>query len=167
MDLNCAQIRRYDVANGPGIRTTLFVSGCNHRCRNCFNKQYQDFGYGTVWSSKVEDVFMEIVKLPNVTGVTILGGEPMEQIRDEDLKHLLVRIKEETGKSIWIYSGFTFDEIINNPKRLELLKLCDVLVDGPFVDSLKNPGLKFKGSSNQNIIDIDKSLLNNEPVIIG
>lgn len=165
--MNYAQIRRYDVANGPGIRTSLFVSGCTHKCKNCFNTAYQDFKYGTPWSSQVEEEFMAIIKSPNVYGVTVLGGEPLQQTSDDDLKHLLIRIKEETGKGIWIYSGHTFDEIISDEKKLELLKLCDVLVDGRFVDELKNPGLKFKGSSNQNIIDVQKSLELKKPIIIG
>lgn len=165
--MNYAQIRRYDVANGPGIRTSLFVSGCSHKCKNCFNTAYQDFKYGTPWSKQVEEEFMTIVKSPNVYGITILGGEPLQQTYDHDLKHLLIRIKEETGKGIWIYSGHTFDEIVSDKKKLELLELCDVLVDGRFVDELKNPGLKFKGSSNQNIIDIQKSLINKNPIIIG
>lgn len=116
----------------------------------------------------MEELFMDMVNSNNVKGVTILGGEPMQQTYDDDLKNLLKRIRRETKKDIWIYSGYTFEEILQNEKRLELLKLCDVLVDGRFVDELKDPSLRFKGSSNQRIIDVQESLLNNNsPIVIG
>ena len=101
---------------------------------------------------------MNYLNDPNVHGVTFLGGEPMEQIEDEDFLNLLKRIKRETNHSIWIYSGYTYEAIITHSKRLELLKWCDVLVDGPYVESLKDLTLRFRGSSNQRIIDVKASL---------
>lgn len=153
-----AAMRKFDVANGVGVRTTLFVSGCTHGCEGCFNGEYQDFRYGKQWTQVVEDEFMSCVKDANISGVTILGGEPMDQIQDDDLLKLLQRIKQETNKSIWMYSGYTYEAIKANPKRYEMLKLCDILVDGKFVQELRDLKLNFRGSSNQRIIDVQNSL---------
>lgn len=153
-----AQIRKFDTANGVGIRSSLFVSGCTHGCKGCFNQDYKHFRYGRMWTKEIEDEFIAHLHNPNVHGVTILGGEPMDQIRDYDLLNLLKRIKRETNQNIWIYSGYTFEEILAHPRTRELLKQCDVLVDGPFVQELKSLKLRFRGSSNQRIIDVKKSL---------
>ena len=153
-----AQIRKYDTANGPGIRSSLFVSGCTHNCQGCFNREFMKFNYGKVWTKEVADEFIEMITDPQVKGVTILGGEPMDQIQDDDLLKLLKRIKDETGKNIWIYSGYTYEQLMVHPLRKEMLSICDVLVDGLFLEELKNLKLKFKGSSNQRIIDIKASL---------
>lgn len=112
-----AQIRKFDTANGTGIRSTLFVSGCTHKCKGCFNQDYKHFRYGHPWTKEIEDKFIEHIKNPNVHGVTILGGEPMDQVRDNDLKDLVCRIKEETGQNIWIYSGYTFEEIMMHKRQ--------------------------------------------------
>lgn len=151
-----AQMRKYDIANGLGIRATLFVSGCRHKCSGCFNEAYQDFEYGTLWDEEAETTFMSYVKDKNVNGVSILGGEPMQQ--DNHLQELLKRIKEETGKHIWIYSGNTYEQILQDTHKKEILQYCDVLVDGPFIEALKDLKLKFRGSSNQRIIDVQASL---------
>lgn len=151
-----AQMRKYDIANGLGIRATLFVSGCRHKCSGCFNEAYQDFEYGTLWDEEAEATFMSYVKDKNVHGVSILGGEPMQQ--DNHLQELLKRIKEETGKHIWIYSGNTYEQILQDTHKKEILQYCDVLVDGPFIEALKDLKLKFRGSSNQRIIDVQASL---------
>ena len=153
-----AQIRKFDTANGTGIRSTLFVSGCTHKCKGCFNQDYKHFRYGHPWTKEIEDKFIEHIKNPNVHGVTILGGEPMDQVRDNDLKDLVCRIKDETGQNIWIYSGYTFEEIMMHKKTKEILKYCDVLVDGPFIEEQKDLRLRFKGSKNQRIIDVQKTL---------
>ena len=155
-----AQIRKYDTANGPGIRSSLFVSGCTHCCEGCFNQEYKHFRYGHPWTKDVEDTFINHLTNPNVHGVTILGGEPMDQVRDNDLLNLVKRIKEETNQTIWIYSGYTYEEIIAHTKTRAILSYCDVLVDGPFVENLKNLKLRFRGSSNQRIIDVQKSIKN-------
>lgn len=153
-----AQIRKFDTANGTGIRSTLFVSGCTHKCKGCFNQDYKHFRYGHPWTKEIEDKFIEHIKNPNVHGVTILGGEPMDQVRDNDLKDLVCHIKEETGQNIWIYSGYTFEEIMMHKKTKEILKYCDILVDGPFIEEQKDLRLRFKGSKNQRIIDVQKTL---------
>jgi anaerobic ribonucleoside-triphosphate reductase activating protein len=164
--MNYAQMRKFDIANGVGIRATLFVSGCTHNCKGCFNKEYQSFSYGNEWNKDAEEKFLTYVKDPNVHGVTILGGEPMQQTNDDNLLNLLKRIKIETEQTIWIFSGYTFEEIINDSKRLELLKLCDVLVDGRFVEELKDIKLRFRGSSNQRIIDIKQSLESSQVILL-
>lgn len=159
-----AQMRKFDIANGVGIRATLFVSGCTHKCKGCFNAAYQAFDYGKLWNKEAEDLFMSYVLDNNVHGVSILGGEPMQQ--DESLCHLLKQIKERTSKSIWVYSGYTYEEIVNDTNRYNILKYCDVLVDGPFIESKKNLKLKFRGSSNQRVIDVKASLDTNKIVLI-
>ena len=156
--MNYAKIRKLDVTNGPGIRTTLFVSGCTHNCEGCFNKEQQDFNYGNKFTKETEDEFIELTKNRQITGVNILGGEPMQQIMDDTLLNLLKRIKLETDKPIWLWSGYTFEEIVNNPKRLEILREVDVLIDGKFQADKRDIMLKYRGSSNQRVIDVKKSL---------
>ena len=162
-----AQIRKFDVTNGPKVRTTLFVSGCTHNCHQCFNKDQQSFEYGEFWTEEVEEQFVSYVKSPNVHGVSILGGEPMQQLMDDSLLKLLTRIKEETNKEIWLWSGYTYEEIISNPKRKEILEQVDVLIDGPFKAEMKNLSLKYRGSENQRIIDVKKSLKEKKVVLIN
>ena len=164
--MHYAQMRKYDVANGIGIRSTLFVSGCTHQCPGCFNTDYREFDYGMPWTKEAEDTFLSYIKDENVHGVTILGGEPMQQTKDDDLLNLLRRIKQETNETIWIYSGYTYEEILKEPKRRQILELCDVLVDGRFVEALKDLKLRFRGSSNQNIIDIQASLKSGKKVLL-
>jgi len=164
--MNIAQIRHFDVANGPGIRASLFVSGCTHNCQGCFNQLYKDFNYGIPWSEKLATEFLQHLKNPNVRGITILGGEPLDQVGDDDLMSLLARIKAETGKNIWLYSGYTWEEIFRDQKKLALLQNVDVLVDGRFVESLKNLKLRFRGSENQRIIDVKASLKAGKPIIL-
>ena len=153
-----AQIRKFDVTNGPDVRTTLFVTGCTNNCEGCFNKELQDFNYGEEWTKETEDKFLEYAKNENVNGVNILGGEPMEQVMDDSLYDLLLRIKNETGKSIWLWSGYLYEEIIKDNSKKRLLELVDVLVDGRFVIAKRDITLKYRGSSNQRVIDVKKSL---------
>ncbi|MDB1924331.1 anaerobic ribonucleoside-triphosphate reductase activating protein [Clostridium tertium] len=164
--MNYSKIRKFDVSNGPGIRTTLFVSGCTNNCEGCFNKDLQDFNYGDKWTKETEEEFIGYVKNPNVKGINILGGEPMEQIQDKDLFNLLKRIKEETKKSIWLWSGYLYEDIIKNEDRLSILSLVDVLIDGRFEIDKRNISLKYRGSSNQRVIDVLKSLEKKEVVEI-
>ena len=156
--MNYSKIRKLDVTNGPGIRTTLFVSGCTHNCEGCFNKEQQDFNYGNKFTKETEDEFIQLTKNKHIKGVNILGGEPMQQIMDDTLLNLLKRIKLETDKPIWLWSGYTFEEIVNNPKRLEILREVDVLIDGKFQADKRDIMLKYRGSSNQRVIDVKKSL---------
>lgn len=158
-----SKIRKYDVSNASGVRTTLFVSGCTNDCEGCFNEELQDFKYGTKWTDETEDEFMTYVKNPNVVGVNILGGEPMQQ--DLSLLKLLIRIRQETNKNIWLWSGFTYEYIINNVHCKKILNYIDVLVDGKFEIDKKDLSLKYRGSSNQRIIDVQKSLKENKIIL--
>lgn len=155
--MNYAQIRHYDVANGPGVRASIFVSGCTHNCKNCFNKEAQDFNYGNLYTKEVEDKFMKYVLDNNTKGVSILGGEPLMQTMDDSLLNLLKRIKKETNKEIWLWSGYTYEEAILSEKRREILNYVDVLVDGRFEEENKSLLIKFRGSTNQRIIDLNKT----------
>ena len=161
--MNFAQIRKYDVANGPGIRTTIFVTGCTHKCHNCFNEEYQDFDFGDPWTQKETDEVIEDLKLDEVKGLTILGGEPFQN--EVDLLQVLRDIKKEVQKDIWIFSGYTYEEILKDEDKKKLLEECHVLVDGRFVEALKDLSLRFRGSSNQRIIDVQISLESNEVVL--
>ncbi len=164
--MNYAKIRKYDVTNGPGVRTTLFVSGCTNNCEGCFNKELQDFKYGNLWTKENEDEFIESVNNINIKGVNILGGEPMEQTMDTSLVDLLVRIKKETGKTIWLWSGYTFEQIINDDKKKKILKCIDVLIDGRFELDKRNISLKYRGSENQRVIDVKTSLNENKVCLL-
>ena len=157
--MHYAQIRHFDVANGPGIRASIFVSGCKFNCKGCFNKEAQDFNYGNIYTKEVENKFMEYVLDDNVKGISILGGEPLMQTMDNSLLNLLKRIKNETNKEIWMWSGFTYEKAVLDDKRKELLNYVDVLVDGQFDESKKVLNLKFRGSTNQRIIDLNKTRL--------
>lgn len=161
--MNFAQIRKYDVANGPGIRTTIFVTGCTHNCHNCFNKEYQDFNFGEAWTDKETREVVDYLKLDEVKGLTLLGGEPFQN--EVDLLKVIRDIKKEVQKEIWIFSGYTYEEILRDEYKKNLLKECDVLVDGRFVEALKDLKLRFRGSSNQRIIDIKKSLAAREVIL--
>ena len=160
--MNYAQLRRYDVANGPGVRASIFVSGCKFNCKGCFNKEAQDFNYGNIYTKEVEDKFMEYIKDDNVKGVSILGGEPLMQTMDDSLLNLLKRIKKESNKEIWMWTGFVYETAILDEKRKEILDYVDVLVDGQFDESKKVLNLKFRGSTNQRIIDLNKTKLENK-----
>ena len=150
------QIRQYDIANGPGIRATVFVTGCSRHCVNCFNEEYQDFNAGSEWTAAETERLISYLQDDTNSGLTLLGGEPMENAKD--LLALVQAVRRAVPeKSIWVYSGFLYEEILTQPARKALLEACDVLVDGPFVDALKDPGLYFRGSSNQRIIDVAKS----------
>lgn len=159
------QIRKYDVANGPGIRCSFFVTGCRHKCPECFNQEYQDFNYGKIWTEEETATIINYLQLNEVEGLTILGGEPFQNT--SDLINIVEKIREESQKNIWIYSGYTYEQILADPLKKKLLSLCDVLVDGLFIKNLKNLRLKFRGSSNQRIIDIKKSLQENRVLTIN
>lgn len=153
-----AKIRRRDISNGPGVRVSIFFSGCTHRCKGCFNKEAQDFGYGEEYTQEIEDLILEYMKDPNIVGLNILGGEPMQQTRPK-IHNLVKRVKEETGKSIWLWSGYTYEEILclDADWAKGILSYCDVLVDGKFMESKKDLSLKYRGSSNQRVIDLNHS----------
>ena len=162
--MNYANILKFDVANGPGVRTTLFVSGCTHNCKGCFNVEQQSFDYGKIWSKETEYLFLSYLSNPMVVGVSILGGEPMQQTMDDSLYGLLKKIKEETGKEIWLWTGYLYEDLVRNPEQLRILEYVDVLIDGQFKESSKDLNLKYRGSSNQRIIDVQWSLMHQEVI---
>ncbi len=169
--MNYATIKYNDISNGPGIRTSLFVSGCTHRCKGCFNSIAWDFNYGEVFDKRVEDEIMESLRQPHIKGITLLGGEPFEPQNQGALLELTNRIRRELpNKNIWCFSGYTIEEMLSG--RLSecettrpLLENIDVLVDGKFVEELKSLMLKFKGSSNQRTILVKETLEKNEIVL--
>lgn len=152
-----AQIRKYDTSNWDGINTTIFFSGCKFNCPGCFNKDAQDFNYGLDYDLDVENLFISYAKDEHSVGVCILGGEPFQQDLDILLR-LVKRIKEEVKKPIHIWTGYIFEELIKDEKKREILKYIDTLVDGQFILAKKDLNLKFRGSSNQRVIDVQKSL---------
>ena len=161
-----AQLRRYDISNGPNIRATLFVSGCTHNCKGCFNKDYQDFNYGKEWTSITETLFLCYVKDPKVKGVSILGGEPLQQTMDNSLADLLAKIKENTNKPIWLWTGYKLEDVINNTKVMNILQYVDVLIDGKFEEDKKDLNLMYRGSANQRIINLTKTFEKGEIVLL-
>ena len=161
--MNIATIKYCDIANGLGVRTSIFVSGCRHHCKDCFNEVAWDFEYGTPYTKETEQEILASLAPDYISGITVLGGEPFEPENQKDILILLQKIRNTyPNKSIWIYSGFTYEEILNGSRASgyyanELLNICDVLVDGRFVSELKDISLKFRGSSNQRVIDLNKT----------
>lgn len=170
--MNFANIKFNDIANGEGIRTSLFVSGCTHHCKNCFNKIAWDFNYGNEFTLEVEDKIINSLEPYYINGLTLLGGEPMEPANQKGLLNFVKRVKQlYPNKTIWCYTGYLFDEELLKPSRAhcpftkELLSYIDILVDGKFIEELKDVTLRFKGSSNQRVIDVQKSLKTNKVIL--
>ena len=169
--MNYATIKYNDISNGPGIRTSLFVSGCTHRCKGCFNSIAWDFNYGEPFDKRVEDEIIESLRQPHIKGLTLLGGEPFEPQNQGALLELTNRVRRELpNKSIWCFSGYTIEQMLTGElSKCEttrpLLENIDVLVDGKFVEELKSLMLKFKGSSNQRTIMVKETLEKNEIVL--
>ena len=171
--MNYGQVYYNDVANGIGCRTALFVSGCTHHCKGCFNEMTWDFNYGEPYTKEVEDDIVESLKPDYIAGLTILGGEPMEIVNQKEIRPLLERIKKEVPKAtIWIYSGYLWEELTDkNNKRCHgedteaILSMTDILVDGEFMLDKKNLMLRFRGSENQRIIDVKETLKTGEIVL--
>jgi anaerobic ribonucleoside-triphosphate reductase activating protein len=153
-------IKPVDIADGVGVRVTLFVSGCTHHCKGCFQPQTWDFAYGQPYTKETEDQLISLLSPSYIRGLTLLGGEPMELDNQRALLPLLRRVRAELPKKdIWCYSGYTLDELTGLSRARcevtdELLSLIDVLVDGEFVEEKRNISLKFRGSENQRLIDL-------------
>lgn len=156
-------IRREDIANGPGTRVSIWVQGCNFRCKGCFNPNTWDAEGGHILGPKVLKQFLELGNNPNVVGYSILGGEPL--LNCSDMLQLVKEIKTaHPDKTIWMWTGFVFEELSNEQK--EIMKYIDVLVDGRFDEELRDPNLKFRGSSNQRIIDVQNTLKTKRTIIL-
>ena len=165
-------IKYKDIANGEGVRTSLFVSGCRNHCKECFNPETWNFNYGKPFTEKVENEIIDSLKPNYISGLTILGGDPFEPENQEALINFIVKIKKiYPNKTIWMYSGYTFNDIYNQNGKVHtkysetILKNIDILVDGKFVKELFNIKLKFRGSSNQRIINVPKTLSNNKIIL--
>ena len=158
--MNYATIKNYDIANGIGVRVSLFVSGCNHRCKGCFNSEAWDFNYGKKFDVNAENEILHALEKSYIKGLSVLGGEPLQQ--DSTLLEFLRKVKSKfPNKSIWLYTGYTYEQI----KDKKELDYVDVLVDGKFVEALKDISLQFRGSSNQRIIDV-KATKENSKIIL-
>ena len=163
--MNYADIKKIDVANGEGVRVSVFVSGCNHHCKGCFNQCAWDFNYGKEFSEKEEQQIIDYMNHDYISGLSLLGGEPLEPRNQEGLLPLVKKVKEKfPNKNIWCYTGFDFEKDVvgkmakDNETTRELLKYIDVIVDGKFEEDKRDLKLQFRGSSNQKIVDEKKSL---------
>ena len=158
--MNYASIRTCDIANGEGVRVSLFVSGCTHRCKGCFNEEAWDFAYGQPFTEKTESELIAALEPGHIAGLSILGGEPMEPENQRALVPFLRRVRDRFGlsKTVWVYTGCILESQLMAPSRWrtevtdEFLSMVDVLVDGPFIEAEKDISLDFRGSANQRIL---------------
>lgn len=163
--MNYAKIKYSDIANGSGVRTCLFVSGCTHHCKGCFNPEAFDFAYGNEFTPRIQKKILESIEPNYITGLTLLGGEPMEPVNQQGLVEFLEEVKAVfPKKTIWCYTGYVYDQDIVEGGRAHkevtdrILKVVDVMVDGRFEQDKYDIGLRFRGSSNQRIIDVQESI---------
>lgn len=182
--MNYSLIRSMDISNGEGIRVSLFVSGCKFHCPDCFNQEAQSFDYGKPYAPDTEQKILELVSNPYVAGLSILGGDPLWQSEEdiEQLCHLASEVKKR-NKTVWLWSGFTWEEVVTNRppfilfgatdeeklaySRLHLVETSDVFIDGRYEKDLKDLTLKWRGSSNQRVIDVKKSIVAKQVVLYG
>lgn len=162
--MNFATIKKYDVANGPGVRVSLFVSGCTHRCKGCFNAEAWDFDYGQPYTAKTEEEILSALDHSYIAGLSLLGGEPFDPRNQEAVCGLLKKVRARfPQKDVWCYTGYTLDKDLKEggaaytPFTKDMLESIDVIVDGEFVEALKDIKLRFRGSSNQRIIDLKRT----------
>ena len=169
--MNYGEIKHCDIANGTGVRTSLFVSGCRNRCEDCFNAATWNFDYGKPFTKEVEDEIIESLKPSYIKGLSVLGGEPFEPENQKTVLNLIRRVKSETeNKTVWIYSGFTYEQLLSGSRAAleeakEILAAADILVDGRYDKKLRNISLAFRGSENQRIIDLQKTAKQGEIVL--
>ena len=167
------KIKPCDIADGNGVRVTLFVSGCTHHCKGCFNPETWDFRYGEPYTAETEETLLQLLDKPFINGLTLLGGEPMEPANQKALLPLLRKVRERLPeKDVWCYTGYTLESDLLAPDGKaradvtdELLSYIDVLVDGEFIESRKNIRLRFRGSENQRLLDLPATLAAGSPVL--
>lgn len=171
--MNYGTIKNCDIADGIGVRVSIFVSGCTHCCEGCFQPETWDFNYGQAYTQETENHLIELLKPSYIDGLTLLGGEPMEPENQRELVKLLRRVRSELpGKNIWCYSGYTLESDLLGESSArcevtdEMLSMIDVLVDGEFIQAKKNISLPFRGSENQRLIDLKKTLEKGEVVLL-
>lgn len=171
-----ALIRSRDINNGPGICASLYVQGCNHHCKECFNPETWDYNGGKLWTKEKEFQFIEACKNEYVKNICILGGEPLDQ--GKELFDLLLKLNEEVQKPIWLWTGYVWEDIFTGQNiiiqqnydedkaiKRGILNLCSVVIDGPFVEELKDNSLRYRGSLNQRIIDVEETKRNNKVIL--
>ena len=170
--MNYGEIKKYDIANGEGVRVSLFVSGCTHHCPGCFNQETWDFGFGKPYTEETEREILRAAAPGYIAGLSLLGGEPFEPANQEVLVGLLRKFKDRfPDKTVWCYTGYLFDRELLEESRArcrwtdEMLSMIDVLVDGRFVEALKDITLLFRGSSNQRLINVQESLREGKVVL--
>lgn len=170
--MHYGNIKNYDIADGEGVRVTLFCSGCTNRCEGCFQPETWDFCYGKEYTKETEDQLIQMLTNPNIQGLTLLGGDPFEPSNQRTLITLFRRVKQELPtKDVWAYTGFVYEQDLLEGQRKhtevtdEMLSYIDVLVDGPFVIDQKDISLYFRGSTNQRVIDMPKTLKSGNVVI--
>lgn len=158
--MNYAKIKHFDIANGEGVRTSLFVSGCQFHCEDCFNSETWDYNYGNLYTKETENHILSTLQDSYIDGLSILGGDPLWQ--DEDGIAQLIKLVEQVksiGKTVWIWSGFTWEQLPSlSASKQNLIKLCDVMIDGLYNKTLRDLRLKWRGSSNQRVINIQQSI---------
>lgn len=172
--MNYSVIKKFDIANGPGVRVSLFVSGCTHHCKGCFNPETWDFSFGQPFTDETEREILNALQPDYIRGFSLLGGEPFEPSNQQRLLPFVKRIKETyPQKDIWCYTGYLLDQELQNPDHPvhcaatePLLQCIDILVDGIFIESQKNLNIRFRGSTNQRIIDIPQSLATGRTVVL-
>lgn len=167
-----ASVKKCDVANGTGIRVSIFVSGCHHHCKGCFNTDAWDFNFGNEYNEEIEESILKELDKSYIQGLSLLGGEPLEHVNQKGLLSLVKKAKERyPEKTIWCYTGYKFDDDVMGkmfetwPETKELVSNLDVVVDGKYDEDLRDLNLRFKGSSNQRIIDVQKTLEKNEIIL--
>ena len=162
-----AKIDKFEIVNGEGIGISLYTQGCRFHCKNCFNSELWDYTKGKEWSSEVEDYLISLLSRDYIDRISFLGGEPLSDENLEDLDSLLNRIRKECpSKKIWMYTGYTYEAMLKNPKLKKLLSEVDVLVDGKFILEERSLDIYFRGSRNQRVIDVPKSLGHEEIVLV-
>ena len=173
-----SSMRNLDISNGEGVGVSLFVQGCPFHCFGCFNSDTWDFNGGKEWTEEIKDKFLKLIDRPYIKRVSFLGGECLAEQNLDDILSLIQEIRNSfPTKTIWLYTGYSYSEIfrgqssclsqegLNNFKRRKIIKLCDVLVDGEYIDEQKDITLKWKGSKNQNVIDVKQSLVQNKMIL--
>lgn len=159
--MNYLSLDDCEICNGEGVGCSLFVSGCKFHCKDCFNSESWDFNSGKLFNEEAERKLIELASRPYINRITILGGEPLADGNYQEIGKLIPKLPK---KLIWMFTGYTLEELLQDKNRLDVVKMVDVLVDGRFVTELKDPSLRFRGSSNQRILDAKKSIDENKPI---
>ena len=165
--MNIAGINYESINDGEGVRTVIYVSGCSHKCPNCHNPETHDVNYGVKFTNELQnEIINNIKKRPFVSGITLSGGDPLHYNNMLDVFNLIQKLKDEfPNKNIWLYTGYRIESIFKNQLQTKIIEMCDVVVDGRYMDELKDLTLKFRGSSNQCLIDVKKTLKENKIIL--